>query len=583
MNNIDYLKIIILNIFILLSLIFNLNDELWDNQENIYYQLFFILIFSLFIFFTFKDKIKFNNIDFVIIALLLLVFFTRFYKLQSFNDINILITFALIFYYVGLCKVRLRKNVIVRYYKLLTLVGCVLCFYSLFEYYYLIDSISFNWRITGNFSNPAPLGGFIAMIFPLSLFTAFKKLENNSLTKKTIWIIVISLQVYVVILSNSRTAIICLLLSLVIFSIFFFKKEYLKHILIIFLCLFFTSLFLKEFNSVNGRFLIWKITLYSFFKNPFIGIGYNFFNVEYINFQADYFENNSLEKEILLAGSSKYAFNEFLKFFIENGILGFSFLILTLYYLIKFETKFLKIDDSSIIYIAFFSTFIVFSCFSYPLKFLPFKLILLNQISFIKLKRTYELENKVKIYISFVLPVFLMLTIGFYKFKGIIYWKNGYQIKNKKPNKAKQFYDLAIKRIPNNGQFLFSFAHLLEEDKPKKSLKYYSKALSTYNNPIIYSKMAIIYEDLGFYNEAEKALIKRHYIKPSLFIPQEELLDFYTRRNNETRVHYFINKIIKTPIKVDSKEVKRIKEKAKKQKLTLQDSTGCTKSFILLH
>lgn len=53
------------------------------------------------------------------------------------------------------------------------------------------------------------------------------------------------------------------------------------------------------------------------------------------------------------------------------------------------------------------------------------------------------------------------------------------------------------------------------------------------------------------------------FIQPHPFKPQEQLLDFYVRKRDTLKAKQVSSKILKTPIKVESEEVFRIKQKAR--------------------
>lgn len=542
------------------SLIYNFNGHFWNERENSYYHLLFLVVVCFILFINKSVKIRLNKLDIIVISFLLCAFFTRFIRVKSLNDIHILLTLVFIIYYLLVANCKLTNKTIVVYYFLLIILSILLCVFCLLEYYKVIEPVSYYWRLTGNFSNPALLGGFISILIPYSLFYFFLLKKNK--IKMFLGILITCFQLYIVYLSNSRTSIICCFFSLIILFIFKTNKKNIKFLFPISIAIIYCILTIKSYNSFNGRILIWKISLLNFFKNPLVGIGYNFFHVDYINYQSNYFSKNFLDKEILLAGVTKYAFNEFLKFFIENGVLGLSLVFFSFFKLKKYLFN-LKNTSFVTLQLLFFSSFFIFSMFSYPLHFLPFKLILLNQLAFIKLKRKTILNLKYKqnIFISSVLII--LFVTGICKIRGVYLWKQGYYLQNKDLNKSFKIYSRVEKIMYNNGMFLFDYAKLQQIKSNIKAIYLYNKSLNTYNTLQTHSNLSMLYEKEKLLIKAEESLKKAHFVKPILFSSQEKLLDFYITHKNEKGIVLTVNKIIQAPIKINSKEVQRIKNKAK--------------------
>lgn len=563
-------KIVLLALLIALSLVFNQNGNLWISIENKYFQLFYLLLFSALLFLVSKIQIKLNKVDVIIILLLLLSTVTRVLHLGDLNEIEVITTLALIVYYLALKTIDLTYADKQNYDTLIIIVGLMLSMYCILEYYYILMPTSINWRMTGNFTNPGPLGGFLSILLPLGIL----KLLNTTIRKnkiKTACYIFISIAIaFVIVLSASRAAMLSVVFVLVmLFCIYGVKKwSYFKHVLWSLVPIVSVIVFSKGVNSISGRLLIWKISILSFWDNRLVGVGYNFFRVNYPNFQADYFSQGGTEKEILLAGANKLAFNEFLKFIIENGLLGIMLLSIGIIWLVykKEERKIMALKHVSMESLVIFCSFLFFAFFSYPLLFLPFKLVLINQIALRNSKSStlYGIKlNKISLKVLGCFFVCSFLLIGIYQYKGLCAWKRGAELAFKSPNATEKYYKYALQRLRNNGLFLFYYGNFVEDRDINNALKFYEKAKTQYNSPLLYLKLALLNEKLGNIKETERNLLKRHFMNPHLFKPLEDLLDFYIRQDNAINVKLYINKIIHLPIKVENKVVLRIKQKAK--------------------
>ncbi|MCD8260667.1 MAG: hypothetical protein LUD15_03535 [Bacteroides sp.] len=99
-------------------------------------------------------------------------------------------------------------------------------------------------------------------------------------------------------------------------------------------------------------------------KSPVTGLGYNGFEGNYMNYQAEYFKQKRGNKsEACLAGNVVSAYNEPIRIIVEHGFVGL-FLYLSLVFVILFQTKgdhpvFTTIKAAILVYI-------IVGFFSYP-------------------------------------------------------------------------------------------------------------------------------------------------------------------------------------------------------------------------
>jgi len=560
---------IVLSLLVAFSLVFNHNGLLWANEENSYYQLFGILLVSGILFFIGTRKIVFNRVDVLITLLLACLGISRFLRLGSINEIHVITTFSLLIYYIVLKQINLKdrqKNV---YQSLIIITTVFLCVFCFFEFFYIVEPLNLQWRITGNFSNPGPLGGFVAIILPYTFNGVINSYKRERYLLIIIYFIAILLMSSIIILSESRAAMGAAFIGLIIVIYYnvYKKQKFFKYILLLAAPILIGIIYSKGMDSIKGRFFIWKVSLQSFLEKPFFGIGYNFFEVNYLNVQSQYFLNGGTTEEILLADYNRYAFNESLKFLVENGILGIIFISICFLWILKSKNNNQKkyLNNYFITSIALYSSFFFFSSFSYPLHFLPFKLILLNHIALQKHKIPFFVFsfNKRSFMFSLSIPLCYFLSVGVYQYSGIKAWNKAFVLQYKDASKTSKLYLYASKRLLLNGKFLFYYGRHNESKEPLKALNLYKKAEKLYNTPLLHTKMAKLYENSEKFNEAEKEYEIVHYMKPHLFKPQEELLDFYIRRKKMLKAKYYTRKIINTPIKIDNKEIYRIKKKAK--------------------
>lgn len=562
-------KIILLTLLLALSLVLNHNADFWTAKSYEYYQLYIVLTGAIILFFKSKERLQLGKVDIVVISLLLFLAISRGLHLGSLNEIHIINTISLVIYYTALKTIRLKKEEITTYHQFVIGIGVFLCGYCMLELYDIMERTNLYWRMKGNFPNPGPLGGFIAVILSLVFYEVAQKCVQKEWIKLTVCLIVAALMTFVLIKSESRAAMLSAVIAVAILvSYYGFKKwKFFKYALLFLLPLFIFIFLSKGTDSVNGRLLIWKISLLSFLDHPLTGVGYNFFSVEYLNFQADYFSKGGTKNEILLAGANTQAFNEFLKFIIENGILGVILIVACVFWILKSKntTPTSEKQNFPLASLAFYGAIIVFASFSFPLQFLPFQLLLINQIA---LQEYPPLRCSFSVNINFGKLLFgvvgcFLLFISNYQHKGFRVWKNGSELQFSNPDSTKILYNYSYQRLQNEGGFLMHYGFFIEDKNTSKALALFEKAKQLTNTSTLYIKTAQLNEQLGNYKSTEESLLKLHFITPHLFKPQEELLDFYTRRSNTSKAKLYATKIMETPIKIPSQEVLRIKLKAK--------------------
>ncbi len=568
--NKNLFKMTLLAIILIISLVLNHNSDFWIGREYVYYQLFLLILFSGSLFTFSKEPLQLGKTDFAVIVILLYSAISRSLRLGSINEIHVISTFSLIIYYISLKKIRLKYEEINTYYDYVTFIGVLLSIYCILQYNGIIERTNYYWQVTGNFPNPGPLGGFIAIILSLACCQLSQKIILKKPLRLILYLLAVFLMFFVLILSASRAAMLAAVVTIVsIISYFTFKKwGYFKYFLFSLIPLLLFIFYSKGTDSVYGRLLIWKISFLSFLKNPLTGVGYNFFNVEYINSQADYFSKGGTTKEILLAGASSQAFNEFLKFILENGLLGIIIIVIADIWIFKSKQSLLsnQKDDFTLASFSVYLSFVVFAFFSFPLQFFPFKLILLNQIAL----RNYNPSNlQIKLNENFKKAAFcliaaLLILLTNFQYKGFHASKSASELEYTSPDSSKTLYEYAEKRLNNDGNFLLRYGNFLEDTDIDSALCLYEKAKKINNLPILYSKTANLYEKKQNYKSAENNLLKLHFIQPHLFKPQEKLLEFYIRNNDLKNAGFYANKILKTPVKIKSKKVFLIKLKAKK-------------------
>ncbi len=187
------------------------------------------------------------------------------------------------------------------------------------------------FRLTGNFDNPGPYGGFLAVCVAVCLASALKFRCSDAKPDKALsCLCVISSILGFVVLpaSMSRTAWAALAAAALTFLLnrggimLLAKRHKCLSVTLIVVCVLLggAAFFLKK-DSAVGRMHIWRMEVRSLAAHPLAGYGPGSALGAYAEAQADYFAAcERSETEIHTAGCPEYPFNEYLRFGLEAGL-----------------------------------------------------------------------------------------------------------------------------------------------------------------------------------------------------------------------------------------------------------------------
>lgn len=342
----------------------------------------------------------------------------------------------------------------------------------------------------------------------------------------------------------------------------------------ILILLFIVGLFFYKKGSSNGRLLIYKISFKILTDNPIFGAGIGQFKVNYNNYQAAYFATNSIDsKEALLANNTFYAFNDYYEFLIENGIVGFSVLLLIsfLFYKKVKETVFTEAQKPiATAAIASILCILTSALFSYPLQILPiiiqFLLCSTILVWFIiaNITTTTPLQKK----LQKALVIGLLAVFGIYQSFQFAYKsksENALELSRTGYKKdALQLYSELSSSNFNDGNDMFLYAKELynvgQVIKAKEVLNI-AKTKISFNE--VYKFSATIETELKYYKNAEADLKKVVFMIPNRMQPRYNLMEFYLAQKDTANAAYWANSIINMPVKIPSETTRSIQQKVK--------------------
>ncbi|WP_161785315.1 O-antigen ligase family protein [Jejuia pallidilutea] len=466
------------------------------------------------------------------------------------------------------------------------------------------------FKLTGGFFNPGPYAGFLVSVFPIALgLYLFKEevvnrlqfdMENkrflhvNTFIKYAVEYIpligIISI-ILVIPATQSRASWLALTISSSLLLVLRYEilKKLFNHlsklkkvvlvttvILIIGVSLLGVYHFKK--GSSDGRLFIWKVSTKMINDNPLFGVGFDRFKAHYMDYQANYFAINGETQEALVADNTYYAFNEFIQFVVENGVIGVFLFISVLYVIIKFSSAKENNYLSTILKTSLLSIG-VFAFFSYPVQILPIKLIIvvllaaLSKLGQNKIKPfiNFKIGTRIKLTLkAFVIGGVLTTTIFSFKYiyklnTGFKNWQlalNSYQYSDYES--AIQEYEAAYPELKNNGEFLMNYGKALSIYKQdKKAIQILEKAKTHLNTTIIETTLGDAYKNIKQYNEAEIAYKHAANMIPSRFYPPYLLAKLYDESGQKEKALVMAKTILEKEVKIPSTAIKEIQQEMK--------------------
>ncbi len=133
-------------------------------------------------------------------------------------------------------------------------------------------------------------------------------------------------------------------------------------------------------DSANGRLLIWQAGWNMFCRCPFLGWGFDGFRRNYMFFQEKLLAESESTRFINLASDNGFAFNEFLKLGVEQGLTGVVAVLFILGLLFR-RSRMVTYCPERLALKSILLSLLVFGCFSYPSEAVPFQVVMVAGIA----------------------------------------------------------------------------------------------------------------------------------------------------------------------------------------------------------
>jgi len=521
-----------------------------------------------------RRAIKFNRLDLLVIAFVLYNVSSRLWLIKS-HDHETYTAVSCLFIYLF---VRLSSDGLgnIQKFVIAIVISCVFNFIvALLQLVGFLPTIDIAFLISGAFINPAECAGFTAATIPLALFLFMSRKETNRSSLITATCISF---VLLLLLTKSRTAIISLFITAGVFYAHFYfhrlKKHFILSVCIVsfaFVSMF--ALYQVRLQSVNGRFLIWKVLAEMASDNVVLGKGLGYVEAKYNLYQSDYFSSgNGTDQEKMLASNNFYAFNEYYRFLIELGVFGLAIFLLIIVELFRKSYRTLKTehDKNRFLNASVLGAVLVillFALFSYPFRTTSTTVLFFVAIALTNSLVEMNTEKRTKRTFSRIVP-FMFVVFSFLS-TNIIHasiavkkWAKISKdaVEQKVDIKA---FDNIFPTLANNHSFLYSYGSVLAASGNfGKALAIFDKVKEHHNSSDLYCHIARCQTGLKRYEEAEENFKTAISMVPNALTPQFLLFDFYRTTEQRTSAREQAAKILDTPVKIQTGMAIAIKREA---------------------
>ncbi|PTN08547.1 O-antigen ligase [Mangrovibacterium marinum] len=451
---------------------------------------------------------------------------------------------------------------------------------------HLLNSSHVFFNMTGTFSNPGQLGGFVA----IQLFLVGHLIEKYwSRTSRLFKVLLLSfalLLVSTLLLSQSRAAWLAAIGGGIYVLFSYMKKSHIKlkpqqlrairTLGLSSIVLLIVLLYHYKKDSADGRLLIWRVTLDMIADHPVFGSGPGTFSANYFTYQSNYFATNPDSRFLLLAGNPSYAFNEFLLAAAELGAVGLGFLLLII--ISVFNAK-REVKEDVFLKGAFLA-FCIFAFFSYPssvfmLAVLPAVLLaIMYSPSLIKMSFPWGMQ---------LVVIATSVAIGIITLNHHQLLKNAslqLQIvasaKDAQPTSACFNLRSNYSRLKNEPNFLYPYAYYFTEKLThSEQISILEDASQIVPSVEILCKLGKQYQKIHQYSKAEQCFTLSANVVPARILPNYYLFELYREQADTISASNIANKLLNQPVKIENTET--IKAKAKARTFLKQTAT-CPKT-----
>jgi O-antigen ligase len=494
-------------------------------------------------------------------------------------------------FYVSTLKHNRFKTFTAILISVILIITFVSCWYGLLQLYDILPGVNPDFKVTGNFYNPARYANYLVALLPFCISAVFLFPDDSkwyTVVKYTSAMVSLT-GILVLPVTNTRAAWLGLSAAICVILYCRYKARAVKllrnvwlmsSILIAGVFVIFLLYRLKP-ESASGRVTIWEISGTIVKQNPITGIGYGNFEAGYDNYQAKYFSESLYnEQKVQRADVVRYAYNVFLQVLCEQGLIGLILFVSLLYFLVA-QAFFLNEKENK------YGVFLTVASISSIIAILvcgqtsyPFDIVSVSIIFFINMALLSGINTNVSQQVNtndnnklLVLKVNVLRIVGVFSLgcSGIVFYFAETKFIAYKTVMETTYYNLnsndiskVFPTLKSDIDFINIYSKkLLEEKKDKEVIKVLEGSRYMLMYPELYLTLAQAYAATDQYSRAEASFKTASNMVPNRFYSKYLWAKFYyeTKQFNKA---FNLSKIILTmKVKIPSSDVDEIKSKTK--------------------
>ncbi|WP_209308175.1 O-antigen ligase family protein [Barnesiella sp. WM24] len=496
------------------------------------------LLLRIFISNSFHSTLNIGYTD-IIVAIVFII--GCIYKLSDGKGAGI-DTMALLILYMVIRRLRVTHWMYIAFSISGTVQGAVVIFQAIG----MVGSINNIHEACGTFYNPGQAGCFIAIC---SVVTVGYMLASRSRTA----IVFLVVQLAGLIVCDSRTAwvaVVAAVLYLLIRQYNLKINAFKIFLTLIVFALFFLLLVCYRYESVAGRFLVWKISAQMFSASPILGLGAGSFSDNYMLYQALYFKENPSSQLSGYADDVMMPFNEYVCIGVQYGIFGVLILMALIYSVFKLPNKCSTIWRGAVI------ALLVIGLFSYPTEIYPILSLATIIVAFaachnLRITIQFNFSYRLKLACALIVGVLIMGSGGYFC-RYLRISNNTYSLYVTGKDLSNDDYN----RVKNNGFFNEYYIGWLLSDPRATHSERLCDAKPSYQVYLYLGEYHYMRRD---YEDAIKYLMTASDMIPCRLRANYYLWKIYKEKKNFTMALEIAQKVLSQEVKIESTTTLAIK------------------------
>ena len=389
------------------------------------------------------------------------------------------------------------------------------------------------YNLTGDFRNPGPYGGFIAVMLAAILpavsgYRKDKSLKHNALPLLAGFASIIGIVLLPATLSRTAfvafgTAALLYMLRIEQVRRFIGRRKWVIGAAALVILSVSVILFNFKRESADGRLHIWKIEVMTMAERPLSGYGPGMALGGYGQTQAHYFQTSGpfSQEEIRTAGVPEFAFNEYLRFGMECGLPGLALSVLILLLALVLLHRRKSPLEYALLALG------VFASASYPLSLWQFRLVLAIILGFAagSRDRAMSICASASALLSAILLALSLGTLSSVREAARFEKRAKLSITFGSGDIDSEDFAERLPYMSNNAHFLYDYAVLLRKEKKfQESIKIAEMGSRISADPIFNIAAGQSFADMKQYAQAEDQYRKAYYKVPCRITPLFHLM-----------------------------------------------------------